>query len=323
VEWSSGLHDLPLQCGLTPPTVIRIEPSEKTCYLGQPCYLDVVVDNVTDLGAFEFTMDFDPGVLQLDSIQEGPFLGSTGRTTQCGRFDVGPGLVRYGCASGGSQPGPTGSGVVAAVSFTSLAQGDSVISLDQTGMYDPLADPIPHSAQYGHVTVSACYGDVDGDGDVDIRDVALVFAHWPSPPLPYDQRYDMDSDGNIDIRDVQLVFSQWPRVCEQSHPIGDINGDCVVDTADQELLLAAWGSTPGAPNWDASADLNQDGVVDIFDLSILLTHWGETCGTGPTPTPTPTPMATATPASTPRPVIQPEGRDRIGYCMRLRLPTDH
>ena len=57
---------------------------------------------------------------------------------------------------------------------------------------------------------TVCRADVDGDGDVDIRDVALVFAHWPSPPKPYDATYDMDSDGDIDIRDVALAFGQWP-----------------------------------------------------------------------------------------------------------------
>jgi len=51
---------------------------------------------------------------------------------------------------------------------------------------------------------------VDGDGDVDIRDVQLVFAHWPSPPLAYSATYDIDKDGDIDIRDVQLTFAHWP-----------------------------------------------------------------------------------------------------------------
>lgn len=60
------------------------------------------------------------------------------------------------------------------------------------------------------VAACLCRADVDGDGDVDMRDVALVFAHWPSPPKPYDSRYDIDDDGDIDIRDVALVFAQWP-----------------------------------------------------------------------------------------------------------------
>ncbi|MGA2285072.1 MAG: carboxypeptidase regulatory-like domain-containing protein [Dehalococcoidia bacterium] len=57
---------------------------------------------------------------------------------------------------------------------------------------------------------SSCAFDVDDDGNIDIRDVQLVFAHWPSPPRVMDARYDVDGDGGIDIRDVQLVFAHWP-----------------------------------------------------------------------------------------------------------------
>ncbi|MGA2285077.1 MAG: right-handed parallel beta-helix repeat-containing protein [Dehalococcoidia bacterium] len=55
-----------------------------------------------------------------------------------------------------------------------------------------------------------CAYDVAGDGKIDIRDVQLVFAHWPSPPRALDWRYDVDKDGGIDIRDVQLTFAHWP-----------------------------------------------------------------------------------------------------------------
>jgi uncharacterized repeat protein (TIGR01451 family) len=197
-------------------TVLRIEPPEKTCYLGGSCSVDVVVENVTNLGSFEFILDFNPSVIQFDHFEEGPFLKSTGRSTSCNGFPVGNGSEQFGCASGSAtgQAGPNGSGVLAKAFFTPLAEGETPLDLHNTALYDatPEVNPIAHTVQDGRLIVRDCLcrADVDCDGDVDIRDVALVFAAWPSPPKLYDQRYDMDMDEDIDIRDVALVFGQWP-----------------------------------------------------------------------------------------------------------------
>ena len=197
-------------------TVLRIDPPEKTCYLGGSCSVDIVVENVTNLGSFEFILDFNPSVIRFDYFEEGPFLKSTGRSTSCNGFPVGNGSEQFGCASGSAtgQAGPSGSGVLAKAFFTPLAEGETPLDLHNTALYDatPEVNPIDHTVQDGRLIVRACLcrADVDCDGDVDIRDVALVFAAWPSPPKPYDQRYDMDLDGDIDIRDVALVFGQWP-----------------------------------------------------------------------------------------------------------------
>jgi hypothetical protein len=64
---------------------------------------------------------------------------------------------------------------------------------------------------------------VDGDGDVDIRDVRW-FARWRRLDALRSQ-YDMDADDDIDIRDVQLVFAQWPRVCDLVHSNADAMGN--------------------------------------------------------------------------------------------------
>jgi hypothetical protein len=193
-------------------TTVKIDPATKIVSLvGGNFSLDVKAENVTNLGAFQFDVVYDPAAVQFQSFTEGAFLKSSGRSTLCSSVDIAPNTKRYGCASGGAQAGPNGSGVLASVTFAPLAVGTSAVSLTNGSLNDATADanPITASWQNGSVTVGCAY-DVDGDGDTDIRDVQLVFAHWPSPPLAYDQRYDVDKDGDIDIRDVQLVFSHWP-----------------------------------------------------------------------------------------------------------------
>jgi len=203
-----------------PPAILRVEPAEKTCSVGQPCEVDIVVDQVQNLGAFEFTVDFAPAVIQFPGWEEGPFLKSTGRGTLCSSYHVGDGSEKYACASGGAEAGPDGTGVLATFLFECAGEPGCELDLHDTALYDATtkANPIAHTVQDGHVTCTACAMDIDGDGDVDIRDVQLVFARWPSPPGPYDPLYDVDDDGDIDIRDVQLVFAWWPCTCGVNCP---------------------------------------------------------------------------------------------------------
>ena len=193
-------------------TNVRVDPLSKTVPLvGGNFTLDVKVENVTNLGAFQFDVVFDPTLMQFQSFTEGPFLASSGRTTSCSPSEIAPGTERYNCSSGGAQAGPDGSGVVATVTFSPVAADTSAVSLTNGSLSDATAgaDPIDTMWQNGSVTVGCAY-DVDGDAGIDIRDVQLVFAHWPAPPLTYNATYDVDKNGNINIRDVQLVFAHWP-----------------------------------------------------------------------------------------------------------------
>jgi hypothetical protein len=90
-------------------------------------------------------------------------------------FHVGEGSERYGCASGGSQVSPAGSGILATFVFQCLQEGGCDLHLADTALYDATPDlnPICHTVEDGHVICSACRSDVDNDGDVDIRDVGL------------------------------------------------------------------------------------------------------------------------------------------------------
>jgi hypothetical protein len=195
-------------------TVVKIDPASKKVSLPNGNFtLDVKIQNVTNLGAFQFDLVFDPAVVQFQTFTEGAFLKSSGRTTICTPVFFPPNTETYGCVSNGAQAGPNGSGVLATVTFSPVAAGGpSALSLANGSLNDASIDALPIQAtwQSGAVTVVSCAYDVDGDGDTDIRDVQLVFAHWPSPPVAYDKRYDVDGDGDIDIRDVQLVFAHWP-----------------------------------------------------------------------------------------------------------------
>ena len=113
---------------------VRIDPSQKSMAVGDTTTLQVKIDNVTNLGAFEFTIAYNGGIVHVESVQMGDFLGSTGRTV----IPTGPniddygGTVIYGGASLGTNAGPDGSGVLASVVFS--AQGAGTTALNFTGV---------------------------------------------------------------------------------------------------------------------------------------------------------------------------------------------
>lgn len=87
------------------------------------------------------------------------------------------------------------------------------------------------------------YGDVDGNGNVDLSDVLIINAmvsNSETYPASYYARADVDLNGVIDYRDSRCVVFCRVNYCRDILPIsyqyGDINLDGVVDELDYELL---------------------------------------------------------------------------------------
>ena len=108
--------------------------------------VDVILEGVTNLGAFEFTIQFDPSFVQLAGIRTGPFLGSSGRAVTCYRRSAAPNAVTFGCTtSNPTPPGPGGGGVVASLDFLvqGFAFGQTDLLLGRCQVADVLGTGIP------------------------------------------------------------------------------------------------------------------------------------------------------------------------------------
>ncbi|MDE3096602.1 MAG: hypothetical protein KGK07_11480 [Chloroflexota bacterium] len=146
---------LPISC---PPVagsaVICLVPATQTVAVGSNFSVDVVVDNATDIGAYEFIISFDAVRLTPLSAVDGGFLGSTGRSIYCPAPIIGPGTIRFACASvGASPPGPTAPGILSIVTFGTNLVGSSTLTFTKTTLSDPLANPIPATGIGGSVTI--------------------------------------------------------------------------------------------------------------------------------------------------------------------------
>ena len=107
------------------------------------------------LGAFEFTIVYDPAVLMVVEVDEGTELGRTGRDFQCLAPLEEPGNLRFGCLSLGPEPaGLQGTAVLADVTFQPVGAGSTFLLL-QADVVGPLGtDAAPVEVRAGAVRVT-------------------------------------------------------------------------------------------------------------------------------------------------------------------------
>ena len=119
---------------------IRIDPQQTTVGISEVCSLDVVIENVTNLGAFQFDIVYSTDVVHADTALMGPFLGSTGRTVLPVGPDIDntsvPGRLTFGGATFGTDLGPDGSGVLATLVFISQTAGSTILELQNVQIAD-------------------------------------------------------------------------------------------------------------------------------------------------------------------------------------------
>ena len=203
----------------TPDSFVWIDPPEQRVHPNAGYFTaDVAIANVIDLASFEFTLTFSPAVVHVEAVELGDFLGSTGRTTGTAGPEINneTGTVTFGGFSFGDQPGPDGSGMLATISFSPQATGESNLHFQNVQATNTVPEEIPTDPQDGHVTVLECIvGDMDCDCDVDVTDIMLVASHWNTVQGEegYDPMYDLDSDGDVDVVDIMIVASHWGDSC--------------------------------------------------------------------------------------------------------------
>jgi PKD repeat protein len=218
-------------------TIMHFDPASIPGTIGTPTTVAVAIDNVTDLGAFQFTMNYEPDKAAIQSVELGEFPGSTGRTFTAipAAIDSANGTVTFSAYSQGANvPGANGGGVLANIQLVPRSS-PSLLSLSDVQVTDVAGGVIDTMTQDGSVNSNACPGDFDGDGDRDTLDVQRV-AYRVDTQIGddlYDSLYDGDDDGDIDIADVQRVAALWSTRCNDANDAIDVTGT-LQDEADHD-----------------------------------------------------------------------------------------
>jgi hypothetical protein len=275
------------------------------------------------VGSFQFLVYYTRDIVQV-SVAEGPFLGSTGRQTHCWLEET-ENRLRFGCASTGSEPGPTGSGVLAYLTVKpnpsitirpTLGNGIWVRFVNdrsEAKLGDELGETIAVE-EVGNATVlvRSLEGDLNYDCGVNVIDEQAVSGRYGTHlgTWPYQSFYDLEPvlpDSDIDVKDLQFVFGRDGSTCEEPLPPQPEDTPTPTPTATQTVTVTpTLTSTPGGPTATPTPTNTPGGPTATPTLTNTpggptatptLTH---TPGPGtPEVTPTPTPTVAGTKTATP------------------------
>lgn len=139
-----------LAAALTAPAAYAASPSlsfvvtPSTGVVGNLVDVDVRISDVSDLYAYNFSLLFDPALLQVTSVKEGGFMAAQGETYFYeGSNDNLAGKVDYVANTMlGAVPGVSGSGSLVHFTFSVLGAGNSQLSLSDVLFLDAASNEI-------------------------------------------------------------------------------------------------------------------------------------------------------------------------------------
>jgi hypothetical protein len=119
------------------PAILNIQPSHQTVSAGSTFSASVIVSNVTDLGAFQFALNYSPTLISSLGGTPGNFPGSTGRTIY---VPVSAPLISvskliYGAYTTGAMSGANGAGTLATFSLRAQSGGTVLLHLSGASGY--------------------------------------------------------------------------------------------------------------------------------------------------------------------------------------------
>jgi hypothetical protein len=118
--------------------VLSIDATPDPAVLGSSVSLDILITGIQDLYAYQYTLSFNPAVLQATGVSEGSFLASGGTTYfDGGTIDNTLGSISFAFDTLiGPGPGVSGSGALAHISFNVTHAGSSTLSFSDVLFLD-------------------------------------------------------------------------------------------------------------------------------------------------------------------------------------------
>ena len=152
-------------------TTILLSPKIIPAKVGSTIAVDLVIDNVTDLGSWIISIRWNPKIVKLTTgdpngtnylnVYEGPFLRDHGATWfLINPLDQASGKLEFGEGFKLPGVGVTGNGVLASMNFTILDFGFTTLQISTSGLGDKENRMIVYDAQNSTVCIfSICVDD--------------------------------------------------------------------------------------------------------------------------------------------------------------------
>ena len=317
--------------GATSEASVAKDPPAASLFLGGPelTITEEVSGIPAEIGLGAFTIAFFySGSLIEATVTQGPFLGSTGRSTSC-FTDSRTDYIEFSCGSTGPEPGPTGSGILAYIRvrphpdlvLRPTLNNGVIALLDDQNDKTALADVLGASIEVGQVgdaviTVRALEGDLNLDCRVNVIDEQMISFRFQSifGVFPYDGFFDLEPsrqpDGDIDIKDAQFVYGRdgWtcggpiPPFTPTPTPTATGTPATATPTATPEPTATATPTpTATGPPATATPTATAEPTATATATPTATAEPTATATATPTATAEPTATATATPRATAEP----------------------
>lgn len=160
--YAPGLDEIPAILQRAAPvlgcseTLVRIMPPAGPVYVTDGSFrVDVMVQDAVDVGGYALEVTYNPAVMQVINVGQGAFLSSTGRVV----YPMDPivdhvaGRVTFGAVTSGEQPGASGSGRLAVITFRPRVAGASGLYMHNLRLTNPAGALLPANGEDAHVEV--------------------------------------------------------------------------------------------------------------------------------------------------------------------------
>jgi len=152
---STPLAPIEVQSATLQNPTMRVDPVESVVDVDETFTITVMIDEASDLGAFQFDLLYITTTVTVDGVALGDFLGSTGRPASpvVPIIDNQAGRARFGAWTLNSAPGPDGTGELAIVTLIAQGAGISTLDLQDVLVLDTNAQLQTHTIEDGIVVV--------------------------------------------------------------------------------------------------------------------------------------------------------------------------
>jgi hypothetical protein len=129
-------------------TVISVEPGLVEGLPGDSFTVDITIDKAENVYAWEFKLKYPPyrAVLAPTNVEDGGFLTGGYLFSNDNPFD---GILLVGATKIGVQPGVSGSGVLARITFFVLEAGEGPLEIMESDLLDPSLNAMDHQTRDG------------------------------------------------------------------------------------------------------------------------------------------------------------------------------
>ena len=204
------------------PTTVLVCPVESNVLVGCTLTINVTIVDVVDLYGWGVKLLFNATQLECTDVSIPPtniFAGFQYFSTSP-EINNDDGTVLLGCTLIGERPGVNGTGVLMTIEFKAKTPGSSTLEFNSvwpnpTMIISSNITEIVFETHNGYVTVTKLIGDLNNDGEVDMKDIAIAamaFGSYPGHPR-WNLIVDINQDNHVDMRDIALIARNFGKTC--------------------------------------------------------------------------------------------------------------